>query len=115
MGAHWASVADEDFDEEADDDPELLADVLLLRATLQRDGIENMGRDATRAADLLPPENPWRSISYFYAGASRYLSGNLEPAKSCSRRAPEGGRRTLRSFRCSASCNSPCCTWTATT
>ena len=90
LGAHWASVADEDFDEEADDDSELLADVLILRATLQRDGIENMGRDATRAADLLPPENPWRSISYFYAGASRYLSGNLESGKEL---LEEGARR----------------------
>ena len=90
LGAHWASVADEGFDEEADDDPELLADLLILRATLQRDGIENMGRDATRAADLLPPENPWRSISYFYAGASRYLSGNLEAGKEL---LEEGARR----------------------
>ena len=49
-----------------------------------------MGRDATRAAELLPPENPWRSISYFYAGASRYLSGNLESGKEL---LEEGARR----------------------
>jgi LuxR family maltose regulon positive regulatory protein len=87
---HWASVAHEGFDEAVTDDPELLADLLILRATLPPEGIEQMGRDAARAGELYPPDSPWRAMSYFYAGASRHLAGDLEEAR---RLLAEGARR----------------------
>jgi LuxR family maltose regulon positive regulatory protein len=79
---HWSAVAEMAFDEEApDDDSVLLGDYLVLRATLPQDGIEQMGRDALRAAELHPPDSPWRAISSFYAGVSKRLSGDLKEAR----------------------------------
>ena len=76
--AHWSSVAQEAFDEVALDDADLEADLLILRVTLPADGIVQMGVDAIRAGELHPPESPWRAMSYFYAGVSRYLAGDIE-------------------------------------
>jgi len=90
LGLHWASVAHEGFDEAALDDPDLLADLLMLRATLPQDGIEQMGRDAIRAAELHPPESPWRGISCFYSGAACQLSGDSVKAREL---LEEGARR----------------------
>ena len=90
LGRHWASIAQEAFYEEASDDPDLLADLLILRATLQQDGIAQMGWDAIRAAELHPPESPWRSISCFYAGAACQLSGDSLGAREL---LEEGARR----------------------
>jgi LuxR family transcriptional regulator, maltose regulon positive regulatory protein len=79
---HWSSVAQKDIDDMAlDDDSPLLGDCLVLRATLPQDGIEQMGRDAVRAAELHPPESPWRAICPFYAGVSKRLTGDLEEAR----------------------------------
>ena len=79
---HWSTVAQKDIDDMAlvDDSP-LLGDCLVLRATLPQDGIEQMGRDALRAAELHPPESPWRAICSFYAGASKRLTGDMEEAR----------------------------------
>jgi LuxR family transcriptional regulator, maltose regulon positive regulatory protein len=90
LGLHWASVAHEGFDEAASDDPDLLADLLMLRATLPQDGIAQMGRDATSAAELHPPDSPWRGISCFYSGAARQLSGDSLKAREL---LEEGARR----------------------
>jgi LuxR family transcriptional regulator, maltose regulon positive regulatory protein len=90
LGRHWASVAHERFDERASDDPDLLADLLILRATLPRDGIAKMGRDATRAAELHPPESPWRGISCFYSGVAQQLGGDSVRAREL---LEEGARR----------------------
>jgi LuxR family transcriptional regulator, maltose regulon positive regulatory protein len=90
LGRHWASVAHERFDEAASDDPELLADLLTLRATLPHDGIAQMGRDATRAAELHPPDSPWRGISCFYSGAACQLRGDSLKAREL---LEEGARR----------------------
>ena len=82
VGSHWASIVQSGLEDEAPGaDPALLADVLVLRATLARDGIEQMGRDATRAAELHPPESPWRSICSFYAGVARRLTGEVQQAR----------------------------------
>ena len=79
---HWSSVAQKGIDDLAlDDDSPLLGDCLVLRATLPQDGIEQMGRDALRAAELHPPESPWRSICSFYAGASKRLTGDMQEAR----------------------------------
>ena len=78
---HWESVAEKGFDDKPlDDDSALLGDYLVLRATLPRTGIEQMGRDALRAAELHPPESPWRAICSFYAGASKRLVGDTKEA-----------------------------------
>jgi LuxR family maltose regulon positive regulatory protein len=90
LGLHWASVAHEGFDEAATDDPDLLADLLMLRATLPQDGVGQMGRDATSAAKLHPPDSPWRGISCFYSGAACQLSG--DSLKACEL-LEEGARR----------------------
>ena len=90
LGLHWASVAHEGFDDEALEDPDLQADLLMLRATLPQEGIAQMGRDATRAAELHAPENPWRGISCFYAGAACHLGGDLPKAREL---LEEGARR----------------------
>jgi LuxR family maltose regulon positive regulatory protein len=79
---HWSSVAQKDIDDLAlDADSPLLGDYLVLRATLPQDGIEQMGRDALRAAELHPPESPWRAICSFYAGVSKKLTGEMEEAR----------------------------------
>ena len=90
LGQHWASIADEGFGEAASDDPHLLADLLILRATLPKDGIAQMGRDATRAAELHPAESPWRGVSCFYSGASCQLGGDSLTAREL---LEEGARR----------------------
>ncbi len=90
LGLHWASVAHEGFDEAALDDPDLRADLLMLRATLPQDGIAQMGRDATSAAELHPPDSPWRGISCFYSGAACQLSGDSLKAREL---LEEGARR----------------------
>jgi LuxR family maltose regulon positive regulatory protein len=90
LGLHWASVAHEGFDEETCDDPGLLADLLMLKATLPQHGIARMGRDATRAAELHPPDSPWRGISCFYAGVASHLGGDTEQAREL---LEEGARR----------------------
>ncbi len=74
-GRHWAAVAQGLFDETAVDS-ELEGDLLLLRATLPTDGIEQMGRDAMRASDLHPQESAWRAMACFYAGVSHHLAGD---------------------------------------
>ncbi len=79
--AHWSSVAQEAFDEVALDDADLEADLLILKVTLPADGIVQMGVDATRAGELHPPESPWRAMSYFYAGVSRYLADDTGGAR----------------------------------
>ena len=81
LAAHWTSVASEAFDEAALDDPDLEADLLILRATLPGNGIGQMGVDAIRAGQLHPPESPWRAMSYFYAGASRHLADDTKGAR----------------------------------
>ncbi|MFL5898971.1 MAG: LuxR C-terminal-related transcriptional regulator [Solirubrobacterales bacterium] len=90
LGLHWASVAHEGFDEAALKDPHLLADLLLLEATLPQNGIGQMGRDATSAAELHPPDNPWRGISCFYAGVAAHLGGDPVKAREL---LEEGARR----------------------
>jgi LuxR family transcriptional regulator, maltose regulon positive regulatory protein len=90
LGRHWASVADELFDEAPSDDPDLLADLLILRATLARDGIAQMDRDATRAGEHHPPDSAWRSISCFYAGTACQLRGDSGKAREL---LEEGSRR----------------------
>ena len=90
LGLHWASVARSGFDEEALEDPDLMADLLLLKATLPVDGIEQMGSDAMRAAELHPPESPWRAIACFYAGVARQLTGDSQGARDL---LEEGARR----------------------
>ncbi len=90
LALHWASVAKEGFDEAALEDPDLLADLLILRATLPVEGIEQMGMDAKRAGELHPTESPWRAISCFYAGASRQL---LDDSKGARQLFEEGARR----------------------
>ena len=89
-GTHWATVAQELYDEDAADDPEFLADLLILRATLPTRGIEQMRKDAVRAGELHPPESTWRAISYFYAGASSILLGDLQEGRE---QLEEGARR----------------------
>ena len=82
FASHWASIALGDLEEESDDaDPLLLGDRLVLRATLPQDGIEQMGRDAIRAGELHPPENPWRSMCSWYAGVSARLTGDTGQAR----------------------------------
>ena len=90
LGRHWASVAQESFDEAASDDRDLLADLMMLGATLPQDGIAQMGRDATRAAELHRPESPWRAISCFYSGAACQLGGDPVKAREL---LEEGARR----------------------
>lgn len=80
LARHWTSVAQEAFGEEAMDS-DLEADLLILRATLPTDGVRQMGADAVRAGELHPPDSPWRAMSYFYAGASRYLADETEDAR----------------------------------
>jgi LuxR family maltose regulon positive regulatory protein len=79
--AHWSSVAQEAFDEAALDDPDLEADLLVLKATLPAQGVARMGVDAIRAGELHPPDSPWRAMSYFYAGVSRHLAGDAGGAR----------------------------------
>ena len=81
FAVHWASVAHEGFDEAASDDTDLLADLLILKATLPQDGVAQMGMDATRAAELLPADSPWRAISYFYAGTASQLGDDPTRAR----------------------------------
>ena len=90
LGVHWASIAQETYDRKAMDDSNLLADLLILKATLPTAGIEQMGRDAVRAGELHPPESTWRAISYFYAGASQVLLGDLDRGREL---LEEGARR----------------------
>ena len=90
LALHWSSVAQQGLDENALQDPDLSADLLLLRATLPVDGLEQMERDATRAGELHPPDSPWRAISCFYAGAARQLTD--DSAGACER-LEEGARR----------------------
>ena len=90
LGQHWASIANEGFEDAASDDPSLLADLLILRATLPHDGIVQMGRDATHAAELHPPDSPWRGVSCFYAGVSCQLRGDSLKAREL---LEEGARR----------------------
>jgi LuxR family transcriptional regulator, maltose regulon positive regulatory protein len=82
LAMHWASVAKAGFaDEDLDDQPLLRADLLVLRLTLPGADIEQMGRDAARAAVLYPPESPWRSICSFYAGLAQMLGGGQKQAR----------------------------------
>ena len=83
IGRHWLSVAQKAFDDESAQDggSVLLGDLLVLRATLPQDGIEQMGRDAMRAAELHPPESPWRSICSLYAGVAKRLTGDMDQAR----------------------------------
>jgi LuxR family maltose regulon positive regulatory protein len=78
---HWSSVAQKGPDDESLDDAVLLGDRLVLRATLPQEGIEKMGRDALRAAELHPPDSPWRAISSLYAGISKRLIGDMDQAR----------------------------------
>ena len=91
LGQHWASIADEHFDEAEAEDPDLLADLLILRATLAQNGVTQMGRDAIRAGERSAPDSPWRSISYFYAGTACYLSGDSLKARELLEEGARGG------------------------
>lgn len=91
LGQHWASVADEYFEEAAADDPDLLADLLILRATLARNGVAQMARDAIRAGEQHAPDSPWRSISCFYAGTAYQLSGDSLRAREWLEQGARGG------------------------
>jgi LuxR family maltose regulon positive regulatory protein len=80
---HWSSVAETGFEDTSmENDSVLLGDYLVLRATLPQNGIKQMGRDALRAAELHPPESPWRAICSFYAGVSKRLTDSMEEARA---------------------------------
>ena len=49
-----------------------------------------MGEDAARAHDLLPDDNPWRSVSCLFEGVARHASGDQEGGRE---RLREGARR----------------------
>ena len=91
LGQHWASVADEHFDEAGAEDPDLLADLLILRATLARNGVAQMERDAIRAGEQHASDSPWHSISCFYAGSACQLSGNSLRARELLEEGARGG------------------------
>ena len=83
FGMHWSSVAHKSFDDESPHhvDPVRQGDLLVLKMSLPQDGIEQLGRDALRAAELHPPESPWRSICSLYAGIAKRLMGDMQHAR----------------------------------
>ncbi len=93
-GRHWAAVAQRVIDEAAVDASELEGDLLLLQATLPSHGIEQMGADAVRAAELHPPDSPWRSMACFYAGTSRHLADDPGSARELLEEAARTGSAT---------------------
>jgi LuxR family maltose regulon positive regulatory protein len=90
LALHWASVARECLDEPGSDHP----DLLILAATLPQAGIEQMGRDATRAGELHPLGSPWRAISGFYAGVACQLRGDSEGARELLEEGARNGAAT---------------------
>lgn len=70
------------------DGMDLTAMTDILRATIGMDGIDGVGRDATRAAGLVPEQSPWRALCHFFQGASLHLLGHSDAARQ---RLVEGG------------------------
>ena len=88
----WTSVASQALERvgRVDRSPALEAGVALLRAALAREGIGPMGEEAARAYELLPDDNPWRSVSCLFEGVARHVSGDQEGGRE---RLREGARR----------------------
>lgn len=71
-GAHWTRVAEA----VGQGDESLEADVSLLKATVALEGVVQMGKEAARASELLPPDVPWQSPAFLYRGVSTQLTGH---------------------------------------
>ena len=80
---HWAAVASKAADSAAKlQRPALRASAALLRATAApRKGLARMGSDVAGAHNLIPEDNPWRSLCCFLEGAAQHLLGDRELAR----------------------------------
>ena len=79
--AHWARIAEASVDGSSASRERIEPDLLLLDATLARDGVVRMGKDAARASELHPPEAPWQAPCYLYRGVASHLTGHPERAR----------------------------------
>lgn len=91
---HWVAVAHEVIrDSTRPEDEQLrLAGHVIRAAAAARDGVVAMREDVERTYELLPDDNPWRSVCCLIEGVSWHLSGELDEA---SRWLEEGSRRGL--------------------
>jgi len=79
--AHWARMAAASVDGSSGSRERIEPDLLLLEATLARDGVVRMGKDAARASELHPPEAPWQAPCHLYRGVASHLTGHPERAR----------------------------------
>ena len=79
--AHWARMAAASVDGSSESRERIEPDLLLLEATLARDGVVRMGKDAARASELHAPEAPWQAPCYLYRGVASHLTGHPERAR----------------------------------
>ncbi len=76
--SHWARTAA--TASPANGASRLEGDLLLLTATLAREGVAQMGTDAEQASMRLAPESAWQSPCKLYQGVSLHLSGHPDRA-----------------------------------
>ncbi len=89
---HWAAVSRGLLDAGASaiDANSLELGLALVDAALARDGVAAMSATAAAAAEVLPEESPWLSMSLFIDGAGLHLRGLREEARG---RLADGARR----------------------
>jgi LuxR family maltose regulon positive regulatory protein len=89
---HWESSVRRALERSPSEDRRaaLEAGVAILSAAGARDGLVQMGEDASRAYELEPEDSGWRAICCLLDGVARHLTGDLARAE---RRLEDGVRR----------------------
>jgi LuxR family transcriptional regulator, maltose regulon positive regulatory protein len=86
----------------ADADPVRVADLLLLRATLETDGIGRMATDAQLSAELQAPESTWQFVCSYYRGVALHLTGHPDRARPMLRDVVRQGAAVAPIMQCLA-------------
>ena len=92
LGEHWARIGLKALDgaRRYGSSRSLAGGFALIRASLARDGIVRMDKDAARAAESLPQETPWLAECCLLRGIAAHLGGDHERARAW---LDEGARR----------------------
>jgi LuxR family maltose regulon positive regulatory protein len=69
---HWMRAVEAS----GEGDESVEGDLRLLSATAAIEGVVQMGKDAARASELLPPDVAWQSPAFLYGGVSSQLTGH---------------------------------------
>ena len=87
---HWTDVGERALERAGSGEAaRFAAGIAVLRATVARDGLAQMGADARRARGLAAGQVAWRALACFLDGAARHLCGETGPARE---RLAEGAR-----------------------